>query len=156
MGHVQLGGKAGRPAALIAALVLAGLAGAARVAAAPLWEMTFTMGGSPAATFGRGVRWTRRPADSEVFALYPAEAFRERISGAVLLECAPTAEGKLADCAVIEEKPEGKGFAQASLAVLKLYEFGPRERITPAMLEKKMRLPFVWGMRRNLTREVRP
>ena len=124
--------------------------------AKPTWEMSFTIGASPSTTLGRGMRWTKKPNDSQIFARYPEAAFAERLSGVALLECTATAEGKLADCAVLEEKPAGKGFAQASLAVLDLYEIGPRERITPEMVGKKMKVPFIWGVRKNTSREVRP
>lgn len=124
--------------------------------AKPTWEMTFTIGASPSTTYGRGMRWSKKPNDSEIFALYPQAAFDERLSGVALLECAATAEGKLVDCSVVEEVPEGKGFAQASLAVLDLYEFGPRHRITPEMVGKRMKVPFIWGVKKNTSREVRP
>lgn len=136
-----------------AALVL----GSAAVSVAkPVWEMTFTIGASPSTTLGRGMRWSTKPSNSEIFAHYPEAAFAERASGAVLLECAATAEGRLADCTVVEEAPEGKGFAQASLAVVDLYAFGPRERITPEMVGKKMKVPFLWGVKKNSSRETRP
>ena len=123
---------------------------------APTWEMTFTLGTTPSKEFGRGVRWTRIPSDSEVFALFPKAAFEERISGVTLLECVATADGRLTDCAVVEEKPEGKGFAQASVAVISLYQFGPRDRITAEMIGRKVKAPIVWTTKRNRTREVRP
>jgi len=136
---------------LAGALVLGGAA-----VAKPTWEMTFTIGASPSTTLGRGMRWSKRPPDSAIFAHYPQAAFEERLSGVTLLECAATAEGRLADCTVVEEKPEGKGFAQASLAVMELYEFGPRARITPEMVGKKMKVPFIWSVKKNTSREVRP
>lgn len=140
-----------RLAVALAAALLAGPA-----AAAPTWEMTFTLGMSPSAELGRGIRWTRKPSDPEVFALFPKDAFKARLSGVTLLECVTTAEGKLAGCAVVEEKPEGMGFAQASIAVLAMYEFGPRDRIKPEMVGRKLKAPIVWTTKRNKTREVRP
>lgn len=139
--------------ALAGVLVLAGTAAAV---AKPTWEMTFTIGASPSTTLGRGMRWSKKPATSEIFAHYPQAAFDERLSGVALLECAATAEGKLADCTVVEEEPAGKGFAAASLAVIDLYEIGPRNRITPDMVGKKMKVPFLWGVKKNTSREVRP
>lgn len=139
--------------ALAGALVLSG---AAVSWAKPAWEMTFTIGASPSTTFGPGMRWTKKPNTSAIFAHFPTVAWEERVSGVTLLECAATAEGKLTDCTVVEEKPEGKGFAQASLAVLELYAFGPSNRITPEMVGKKMKVPFIWGVKKNTSREVRP
>jgi len=132
------------------------LGGAAAALAKPVWEMTFTIGASPSTTFGRGMRWTVKPNDSEIFAHYPEAAFEERLSGVALLECAATAEGKLTDCTVVEEVPEGKGFAAASMAVIDLYAIGPRDRITPDMVGRKMKVPFIWGVKKNSSREVRP
>jgi len=150
LGHLEPGRAAGAAAAV--ALILS--AGAA--VAAPTWEMTFTLGTSPSSQLGPGVRWTKRPNDSEIFALFPKEAFEQRLSGVTLLECVATAEGTFADCAVVEEKPEGKGFAQASIAVMALYRFGPAERLKGEVVGKKVRLPIVWTTRRNRDRIVRP
>jgi hypothetical protein len=124
--------------------------------AAPTWEKTFTIGTSPASILARGIRWVKKPNDSDIFARFPEAAFRERLSGVTLLECTATATGKLADCAIVEEVPEGKGFAAASIAVMDLYEFGPRDRITPEIVGRKVRVPIIWTTKRNSTREVRP
>ncbi len=158
MGHFEPGRPSGRPQkALIAALAALGVAGAALAAhAAPLWQMDYLISFNPAKEFGRGIRWIKRPPNSQIFALYPEGAFRDHLSGATTLECAATARGGFEDCTIIEEKPEGAGFAEASRKVLELYQFGPVEKIKPEMVGKRVKVAIVWSTRRNLTREVRP
>lgn len=141
----------------VATLAAGLLFGAAAVAvAAPTWEKQFILSLSPSSEFGRGMRWVERPSDKQVFALYPEAAFAERVSGATTLECTSTIEGRLIDCTVVEEVPEGKGFAAASTAVIEMYRFGPVNRITPAMVDKKVKIAVIFQTRRNMTREVRP
>lgn len=118
--------------------------------------MTFTLGTSPSSQLGPGVRWTRRPSDSEIFARFPRQAYEERLSGVTLLECTATAEGAFSDCSIVEEKPEGKGFAQASIDVMSLYRFGPSQRLTGDRIGKRVRLPIIWTTKRNRDRVVRP
>lgn len=157
MGHVEPGRPSGRsPQTLIAAAVALALLAPAATQAAPTWEKQFVLGLTMSKELGRGIRWTKRPPNSAVFALYPEAAFRDHVSGVSLLECTTTARGTLTDCTVIEEKPEGQGFAQASLAVLALYEFGPLDHLTPEMVGRRVKAPIIWGTKRNSTREVRP
>lgn len=154
MGHIEPRRPSGRQkAALIAALASA-LGGAAQ--AAPLWQMDFLISFNPAKEFGRGVRWIKRPPNSQIFALYPTAAFRDHISGVTTLDCAATAEGRFADCSIVEEKPENSGFADASRKALALYQFGPLDRIGSDITGKRVKIAIVWSTRRNLTREVRP
>lgn len=160
MGHFEPRRSTGRPAkALIGALAgvcaLAALTATA-VQAAPLWQMDYLISFNPAKEFGRGIRWIKRPASSEIFKLYPEAAFDKHLSGVTTLDCAATAQGGFEDCTVVEEKPEAEGFADATRKVLELYRFGPVERITPEMVGKRVKVAVVWSTRRNLTREVRP
>lgn len=158
MGHFEPCRPTGRPPkALIAALAAIGVASAGAAAeAAPLWQMDFLISFNPAKAFGRGVRWIKRPPNSQIFAHYPEGAFRDHVSGVATLECAATAQGGFEDCTVVEEKPEDSGFAEASRKVLALYQFGPVDKIKPEIVGKRVKVAIVWSTRRNLTRETRP
>jgi len=157
MGYVEPGRPSGRsPHALIGVLAFAMAAVGASAQAAPLWQMDYLISFNPAKEFGRGVRWVKRPPTSQIFALYPKDAFRDHVSGVTTLECAATAEGGFADCTVVEEKPENAGFADATRGVLALYQFGPADKITPEIVGKRVKIAVVWSTRRNLTRETRP
>lgn len=157
MGHVQPRRPAGGPATaigLIAALALGGAVGAA--SAASNWSKLFTVDARVFVEFGgKGLRWTKWPKDSEIFANYPDQAYRDHLHGSAIIDCVTTAKGTLTDCVVFEEAPAGKGFGAASAAVVSQFEFGPVDRITPAMVGRKLRVPVVWQTRRTrATREV--
>ena len=155
MGHIEPGRPSGRPQkALIAGLAIAAVG--LPVEASPLWQMDFLISFNPAKEVGRGVRWIRRPANSQIFALYPEAAFRDHLSGVATLECAATGLGGFEDCTVVEEKPEDAGFAVASRKVLALYQFGPVDKLKLEHAGKRVKVAIVWTTRRNLTREVRP
>jgi hypothetical protein len=145
-----------RPFLLAGLFAAAALAWASAASAAPTWEKQFIFSLSPSKEFGRGIRWTERPPDSAVFALYPDAAFRGHVSGATTLECTSTPDGRLADCVTVEEKPEAQGFAEASRAVIALYRFGPPERLTPEMAGRRIKVAVIWQVHRNTSREVRP
>jgi hypothetical protein len=58
--------------------------------------------------------WAR--GDPKAFAAaYPKEARARRMFGGVVLECAPTVDGRLRDCRAAHESPQGWGFADAAL-----------------------------------------
>ncbi|MBX7247833.1 MAG: hypothetical protein K1X35_02155 [Caulobacteraceae bacterium] len=158
MGYLFTGGSTGRSSArALAGLAALGLAAAAAVAeAAPTWEKQFILSLTPSKEFGRGIRWIERPPDSAVFALFPEQAFRDHVSGATTLECTSTLEGRLVDCSILEEKPEGHGFADASKGVMALYRFGPLDRLTPEMAGRRIKIAVIWQVHRNTSREVRP
>ena len=157
MGHIEPGRPSGRSkAALIAALASAFAGAGPTVEAAPLWQMDFLISFNPAKEFGRGVRWIKRPPNSQIFAHYPEGAFRDHVSGVATLECAATTQGGFEHCTVVEEKPEDAGFADASRKVLALYQFGPVDKLKPEHAGKRVKVAIVWTTRRNLTREVRP
>ena len=48
-------------------------------------------------------------------AAYPERALSNQIEGVAAIECAVTAEGRLARCLVSTEQPGGYGFGQATL-----------------------------------------
>jgi TonB family protein len=135
-------------------LALTGAAGAA--SSASNWSKLFTVDARVFVEFGgKGLRWTKWPKDGEIFASYPDQAYREHLHGSAIVDCVATASGTLTDCVVVEEAPADKGFGAASVAVVSQFEFGPVERITPAMVGRKLRVPVVWQTRRTrATREV--
>lgn len=158
MGHVQPGRAPGRPASLRVALAAAAaaiLAAPAANAASSSWSKLFTVDARVFTPLGKGLRWTKWPPDSEIFASYPEQAYREHLHGSAIVECVTTAEGALKDCTIVEEAPEGKGFGAATLAVVSRFEFGPKERLTPELAGKKLRVPAAWQTRRvQMSREV--
>ena len=66
--------------------------------------------------------WSRRPTLAELVAAYPAQAVTDRVEGDVVLHCRVATSGKLADCSVRRETPEGAGFGAAALKLSELFE----------------------------------
>jgi beta-lactamase regulating signal transducer with metallopeptidase domain len=67
---------------------------------------------------GPSPNWSRRPTMEDLVQAYPAEA----VKGDVLLHCLVALTGKLADCSVLSETPEGAGFGPAALKLTALFE----------------------------------
>jgi hypothetical protein len=60
-------------------------------------------------------RFITQAPDSKMKAAFPKGA---TVTGRALLGCVATKEGKLADCKVLKETPEGQGFGEAALSVV--------------------------------------
>jgi TonB family protein len=59
--------------------------------------------------------WVTLPSPDLLQRYYPAEAAKNRIEGRAMVRCTVTAEGRLAECAVVEESPPNAGFGQAAI-----------------------------------------
>lgn len=56
---------------------------------------------------------------------YPARARRSRANGAVVLQAVIASDGKVSDVCVIEARPEGLGFAEASIDAVRRWRYEP-------------------------------
>lgn len=61
--------------------------------------------------------WRSKPTGQDLARVYPDRAQRENRSGSATMSCGVTAEGKLANCTVVSEEPEGYGFGAAAVAL---------------------------------------
>src|SRR5579859_4947929 len=69
--------------------------------------------------------WASAPSRDDWAKAYPSHAAQAGISGAVKVRCAATAQGSLANCAVVEETPTGEGFGAAALSLTSAMELKP-------------------------------
>lgn len=67
-----------------------------------------------------------QPSVAQIQAEYPPRALDNQIQGAAVIECAVTLDGKLADCHVYDEQPNGYGFGQAALDLAGDFLLKPR------------------------------
>ncbi|MFL5296280.1 MAG: TonB family protein [Phenylobacterium sp.] len=74
------------------------------------------------AAYLQSPNWSRRPGAEDLAKVYPAEAQKGRVEGDVVLHCHVAATGKLTDCGVLRETPEGAGFGAAALKLADLFE----------------------------------
>lgn len=59
--------------------------------------------------------WITRPTAADMDIVYPRRDSTEEISGAASAKCAVAADGRVKDCRILLEKPEGHGFGGALL-----------------------------------------
>ena len=69
--------------------------------------------------------WLRKPTGQDISGVWPSEAMRRRIGGAVRLKCEVDTDGLLQLCSVDAEDPPGMGFASAALALTPKFLFRP-------------------------------
>jgi TonB family protein len=87
--------------------------------------------------------WVERPRNPERF--YPREAFMQEIAGEVVLDCDVGLNGRL-DCAIVSEKPQGRGFGDAALRIAGAHIMRPPTRNgAPAPARYRMTIPFSPG-----------
>jgi protein TonB len=69
--------------------------------------------------------WVRKPTGEDIARVYPERAVRAGHNGDVLMKCQVTAEGMLADCAIVSEAPAGDHFGDAALKLSRLFRMRP-------------------------------
>jgi TonB family protein len=70
--------------------------------------------------------WAQLPDAVDVAAGYPAEALAAHVAvGHVTLDCAVGLGGRLQDCAIATQNPDGLGFGRAALALSKQFRVSP-------------------------------
>jgi protein TonB len=69
--------------------------------------------------------WIRKPTGEDIARVYPPRAQSAGIRGRIVMKCGVTAEGRLADCAIVEETPPGEHFGEAGLKLSRLFLMRP-------------------------------
>lgn len=69
--------------------------------------------------------WVERPAGADLMKAYPERAMRLEKTGLATLNCTVAESGKLQNCAVVSESPEGLGFGQSALAMSEKFTMKP-------------------------------
>jgi protein TonB len=60
--------------------------------------------------------WLAVPSGEDMVAVYPAAALRAHVTfGQVTVHCSVTDQGKLTNCAIVDENPSTVGFGAAAL-----------------------------------------
>ncbi len=70
--------------------------------------------------------WDKVPSSEEIARVYPPEARREGLSGAVDIGCEVTVEGRAINCVIFSEYPSGQGFGDAVLALAPSFRLNPK------------------------------
>ena len=88
--------------------------------------------------------WLRIPAAEDRAQVYPPAAEAARLGGSATIECSVTANGRLAQCAVVEETPESSGFGAATIAVAPKFRMRSVTRAGCPVGGAKVRIPMTW------------
>ncbi len=70
--------------------------------------------------------WLSRPDGEAVSLVYPEDAARRQVAGAVTLRCRVAVSGRVIGCAIAAETPDGQGFGRAALALTHYFRMRPR------------------------------
>ncbi len=65
--------------------------------------------------------WTSLPSGADFKRLYPDAARKKHVAGKVVLDCKVLADGKLTNCVVVQETPQGLGFDRAALGLVPMF-----------------------------------
>ncbi len=71
--------------------------------------------------------WVRKPYPAAVRAAHPKAAVAAGVTGRAVISCGVTVEGRLSNCMVVSETPEGMGFGEAALGLAAQYRMKPPE-----------------------------
>jgi len=69
--------------------------------------------------------WIEKPDGADMSSFYPARAARQDLNGRARIKCVVAADGRLADCRVLSESPQGEGFGAAAVALSSKFRLLP-------------------------------
>lgn len=94
----------------------------------------------------RAPRWIRRPSGEDMARLYPRVAVANELSGRATMVCRVLANGRLADCNVVEESPAGAGFGQAAVRLAPYFQMTATGADGKSVEGGTVRIPLVWRL----------
>jgi len=86
--------------------------------------------------------WLERPTGEEFAEHYPGVAAGLEIEGRATIACAVNLEGKLVDCEVTSEAPQGLGFGAAALAMSQSFKMRPQMQNGSPVEGGEVRIPL--------------
>jgi len=121
-----------------------GLPTAGRKVRIPLtWTLTPP---TDSASLIQSPRWLRRPSGEDIARLYPRVAVANELSGKATMVCRILANGRLADCNVVEEAPAGAGFGQAAVRLAPYFQMTTTTADGKSVEGGTVRIPLVWRL----------
>ena len=98
------------------------------VLAASLCVWSVALGQEPIRT--TGADWSVAPTQAAFLDAYPPEAAKNGVRGSATVNCRVQSDGRLDDCTVVTETPNGQGFGAAVVSLAK------QSRLKPAFVTK--------------------
>lgn len=90
--------------------------------------------------------WLERPSGNDLARYYPPLAANLGVQGRAVIECRVDVDGRLYECVVVEEAPEGMGFGAATVNVARYFRMTPQLRDGQPVDGARIRLPIAWRM----------
>jgi protein TonB len=88
--------------------------------------------------------FTQMPSGEDFARLYPRRALGQRVSGLVRMRCAIAAQGRLSDCAILDETSRGQGFAEATLRLAMSFRVQERTAEGRDTAGGRITIPVEW------------
>ena len=70
--------------------------------------------------------WIRQPSPAQLMRAYPARALQADVGGRATLNCLVQPNGRVTDCNLIAETPDGYGFGTAANSLSRHFQINPR------------------------------
>lgn len=90
--------------------------------------------------------WDRRPTADDMARFYPKKAQRLELEGRATILCNVQIDGRLSDCRVIEESPEGMGFGESAIKLSTRFRMKPATVDGVAVAGASVRIPLVYKL----------
>lgn len=92
----------------------------------------------------RRADWFWRPFSRDIERFFPDTAARQQVSGKGTALCTVGVDGKLSDCQVASESPEGFGFGEATVRASRMFRFIPAV-VNGQFESSQVRVPMSWN-----------
>jgi protein TonB len=92
--------------------------------------------------------WLATPSQDDLQAAYPEAARRQKVRGAVVIDCTLDANGRLTACQSVEETPAGYGFGTAALRLAVRFRMTPLYPDGQSVAGGHVKVPIHFGPRR--------
>lgn len=89
-----------------------------------------------------GPPWLRKPTGDQLLRNYPFVARQRNLSGSAAIGCGVDATGKLVDCKILGETPEGAGFGDAALRLAQYFQMQPTLKDGKPVAGGQVRIPI--------------
>jgi len=90
--------------------------------------------------------WAEKPNGEDLARYYPERAARLEKEGRATVLCRVDARGRLQDCKILDESPEGYGFGDATLKLVGSFRMRPQTRDGVPVDGGTVRIPMVYRL----------